>query len=286
MSFQEISKRTGITRSAVKKRVDRLVESDVIHQFVVRLSPAMTNMEYAFAILDFDSSPNEESLLHTLESSPSITQVSETFDGRFCVFGVYFSTDELSELTSLLWSLENLKEVTLYPKFMVDRGGKMKLTGVHMKILRCLMNDARMSIGDISARTGLTARRVTKAMKQMREYRAIEFTIRLTENIGDRGTEVVTKVDWDVSKALLDDVMEWLKNEFSENYIAGDPLATEPSILIEFTVDRVRDVETISAKLRKSDYITSVESMLLYPAHRFSDPRTMKLDQILNEAGF
>jgi DNA-binding Lrp family transcriptional regulator len=286
ISFQELSKKIGITRSAVKKRVDKLVEFNVVYKFVARLSSAMTNMEYALAVLDFKSPPNEENLQQVLSKSPSITQFSKTFDGRFCVFGVYFSSDELSELTTLLWSLSDLRDVNLYPKFIHNRGGEMKLTGVHMKILRCLMEDARMSITDISDRTGLTARRVTKSLNQMKESEAVHFTIRLTENVADRGTEVVTKVVWDVNKTTRDEVMQYLENEFRENYIAADPLATEPTIWISFTVNHVRGVDDLTKRLLQSEFITSVDSMILYPEIRFSDPRTRKLDQVLTDAGY
>jgi DNA-binding Lrp family transcriptional regulator len=286
LSYQELSKRVGITRSAVKKRIDRLVETNVIHEYVVRLSSEMTKMEYAFAILEFESPPDENEVLKALSRSQSITQVSKTFDKRFVVFAVYFSIDELSDLTTLIWSLEGLKDVKLYPKFMVDRGGTMELTGVHKKILRALMKNARMSIADIAKETGLTSRRVTKALGQMRDSGAVRFTIRLTENVGEKGTEVVTTVGWDAKQISLDKVMQWLQDEFHENYIAGDPLATEPIILVEFTVDHVRDVDTLSARLRKAEFITSVDSMLLFPSHRLSDPRARKLDEYLTEAGF
>ncbi|MHA2142532.1 MAG: winged helix-turn-helix transcriptional regulator [Candidatus Thorarchaeota archaeon] len=163
--------------------MDKLVDSKAIHSFVVRLSLEMTNMEYAFAIIEFDSPPDDTNLLDILRDSPSITQVSKTFDGRYTVFAVFFSTDELSDLTTLLWSLKDLNDVNLYPKFKSHRGGKIELIGVHMRILRCLLEDARMSIADIAECTRLTARRVTKAVNQMRESEAITFTIRLTENV-------------------------------------------------------------------------------------------------------
>ena len=286
ISFQELSNKVGITRSAVKKRVDKLVESNVVHKFVTRLSSAITEMEYVLAILDFKSPPDEENLQLVLSKSISITQVSKTFDGRFCVFGVYFSSDELSEFTTLLWSLNDLRDVELYPKFIHDKGGVMKLTSVHMKILRCLIEDARMSISDISEKTGLTARRVAKSLEQMKESEAVHFTIRLTENIADRGTEVVTKVVWDVNKTTREEVLLYLKNEFRENYIAADPLATEPTIWISFTLNHVRGVEDITTRLLQSEFITYVDSMILYPATRFADPRTRKLDQVLTDAGF
>ena len=286
ISYQELSKKVGITRSAVKKRVDKLVNTNVVHKYIVRLSSAMTNMEYILATLDFKSPPNETNLQHILSRNPSITQLSKSFNGRFCAFGVYFSDEELSEMTSLLWSLREIKEVKLYPKFMHNRGGTMKLTGVHMKILRCLLEDARMNISDISERTGLTARRVTKSLDQMRQSEAVIFTIRLTENIADTGAEVVTKVNWDTNSSTREIVMQWLEDEFRENYIAADPLATEPAIWISFTVNHIRDVEELTKRLLNSEFIIEVDSMILYPAVRFLDPRTRKLDQILTEAGY
>jgi DNA-binding Lrp family transcriptional regulator len=155
-----------------------------------------------------------------------------------------------------------------------------------MRILRTLLEDARMSIADIAKQTGLTSRRVSKALRQMQETSAARFTIRVTENVSDKSTEVVTAVGWDAQQKTLDEVIHWLETEFSENFIAADPLATEPTILVAFTVDHIRDVDTLTARLMESVFINSVESMILYPSHRFSDPRARKLDEILTAAGF
>jgi DNA-binding Lrp family transcriptional regulator len=243
-------------------------------------------MEYIFAILEFNPVPDEADLYSKLGNCPLITQVSKTLDDKYAVFGVYFSNDELSDLTSLLWGLNNLEDVTLYAKFLRDKGSTMELTRPHMKILRCLIDDARMSISSISKLTGLTPRRISNAMIEMRESGAVVFTIRLTENVTTKGTEVVTAVGWDVNKTSLENMMHWLEKEFRENYIAADSLATEPTILVEFTVKNIQEVDKISQNLLKSEFVTNVDSMLLYPSKRFSDPRVMKLDQILSEAGF
>ena len=286
MSYRDLSDRVGISRTAVKKRIDNMVESNIIHKFTVRLSQSMTGMEYLLAILEFDSPLDEASLFSSLEESPLITQVSKTFDERFAVFGVYFTNDDLSGLTTMFWGLKNIKDVKLFPKFLRDKGGKIELTRVHMMILRCLMEDARLSVSSISELTGLTPRKVTSAMTQMRKSRAVVFTIRLTENVTSKGTEVVTVVGWDVKKTSLDEMKHYLQNEFRENYIAADPLATEPTILVEFTVMNIQDIEKISQILQESGFVTSVESLLLYPTKRFSDPRVRKLDAILSEAGY
>ncbi|MHA2142531.1 MAG: hypothetical protein ACXADC_17855 [Candidatus Thorarchaeota archaeon] len=80
--------------------------------------------------------------------------------------------------------------------------------------------------------------------------------------------------------------MQWLRDDFSENYITADALATEPTVLISFTVEYVRDVDLITERLLNSGFITSVESMILYPSTRFSDHRAIKPDLLIAESGF
>ena len=283
MSLQELSDKTGITRTAVKKRLDKLVESGSIVSYTVRLSAEMAGTDFAIAIIEFDSEPKEDEILTKLGNFPSIVQVNKTFDSRFVIFGEYKGADGLSDYSSLLWSLPNVKNVDLYPKFVGDRGGSIDLTGIHMKILTYLIEDARMSISDISAKSGLTLKRVSKTIDQMLESRAFLFTIRWRENVPG-STEVFTKVRWNVDNVNRDDLLQWLQDEFEGKFHVAYISATEPILFFAFIVQHFTDVEPIIDEMKKSGYIQKVEPILLYPGHKFPWLRDTILEDMLSNA--
>lgn len=52
VSYQEMSRTLGMTANAVKKRVNKLIDSGTIHNFVVYLSLAMADVEVYLAIVN------------------------------------------------------------------------------------------------------------------------------------------------------------------------------------------------------------------------------------------
>ena len=285
MSLQELSDKVGITRSAIKKRLDKLVESGSIASFTIRLSAEMAGTDFSIAIIEFNSEPNENELLSRLGSMPSIVQVNKTFDNKFVLFGEYKGADGLSDYSSVLWSLPEVKSVELHPKIVVDRGGTLDLKSYHLKVLECLIENARMSISDISARSGLTPKRISKTIDQMHESRAFLFTIRWKENVPG-STEVFAKVRWNVDRVHRDNLLHWIEDEFKGKFHVAYISATEPILFFAFIVEHFTDVEPIIEEMKKSGYIQKVEPILLYSGRKFPWLRDTILKDMLSDAGF
>ena len=106
-SLQDLSDKLGITRTAVKKRIDRLVQTGAIAAFSVRLNLEQAGHDVAFAILSFQEAPDEAYLVEFLSDSPYISEISRTFDKRAVIIFEYPSSTELSRLTNSFRSYSN-----------------------------------------------------------------------------------------------------------------------------------------------------------------------------------
>ena len=286
LSLQDLSKITGISANAVKKRIDSLKASGAIDSFTLLLSPLMTDENSVIAILKFETDQREKTLLKILSSNPSVSKVSRLLDGRYIVFGVYFDSEELSSLTMHLRKLPGIRNVEMYSRFLHYWGGKIDLTNSHREILRCLIEDPRMPISDIAKETGLPSNAIKEIIDQMRESEAVLFTINMSDDVNEGSMEVLAKVQWNVGKTSNEHVLGWLQDKFASSHLGEYVSASEPTLFFNFSVKHVHEVDIVSQKTKESGLVTTMEPLILFPGTKFPDPRVRRVGQLLEETGF
>ncbi len=285
-NFQDLSKILGISSHSIKSRVDKLVETGIIERFVVYLSPLMTNEDSVIAILEFESEQHEKQLLSRISKNPSISKVSRLIDGRYIVFGIYFDAEELSSLTMQLRKLPGIRTVHLHSRFLHYWGGKTNLANSHREILRCLVINPRMTIIEISKKTGLPFNEIKMIIDKMRESETVLLTISTSGDLDGRDIEVLAKVQWNVGKTSKEQVLTWLQGKFLSSYLGEYVSATEPTLFFNFSVTHVQEVDVFMQKVIDSGLVTHVEPMIMYPRTTFSDPRHRRVIAMLEETGF
>jgi DNA-binding Lrp family transcriptional regulator len=282
-SLQDLSNKLGITRTAVKKRIDRLIETGALASFSVRLSHAQAGYDVAFAILKFSEPSTDEYLVEYLSDSEFIGEIARTFDNRALIIFDYPNSTELSRITNSFRKMESVTDVDIMTNLVVDKGGTIELTGIHKKVLRCLLRNARMSISDISKESGLTPRRISKIIHELIDSRAILFTISWVANTAGE-TTFVSKVHYDASKIeprdLLKTIYPKMEDSFNYAYISG----IEPFILLAFTVDHFSDADRIQKDIMETGFVTTIDSMVTYPGIKPKNPRVTALERLLEES--
>ena len=285
-SLQELARFTDISANEAKKRIESLEKSGIIENFIVVLSPLITNEESVIAILEFETELNEQMLVKILSHNQSVSMVSRLSDGRYIVHGIYFNPEELSTLTSYLRELPNIRNIEIFSRFLNYWGGKIDFTNSHMKILRCLQKDPRMPISEIAKESSLPSRHIKAIINQMRESEAVLFTIDTSDDVYEGNIEVLTKVQWNVGKTSREDVLGWLQEVFAQSYIGESVSASEPTLFFSLLVKHVQEVEIVRKKIKESGFASSVEPLILFPGTKFPDPRMRKLSELLLETGF
>jgi DNA-binding Lrp family transcriptional regulator len=283
MSLQDLSNKTGITRTAVKKRLDRLVDCGAISAFNIRFSMAMASSEMLIAILSFSESPSDNDLFEIYKDTENMIQLNKTFDGRFVIFAEYTSPEMLSSLTNSFWALDNIENVDIYTNFIIDRGGTIELTSIHKRVLRSLLKDARMSISNIAADSGLTPRRISKTLDELIESRAVLFTVRWKTNVAGE-TTVLSNIRYNPSKIDHREALKWFYMEFEDQFQYVYIPSTEPIILLSLNIGHFTDMDAINKRMMDSGFIESMDTMLIYPGRKFPQFRTILLERFIKES--
>jgi DNA-binding Lrp family transcriptional regulator len=285
-SLQDLSVLSGLSANEVKKRIENLQSSGIIREFLVILSPLMTEENSVIAILDFDIDPDEKHLIKKLGSNPSVHRVSRVHDGRYLVLGAYFNQEELKSLTLHLREHHGVRNVELYSRFLHYWGGKIELTNISREILKCLVRNPRMHISEIAKETGFHSSAIKESIDLMKNSEAVLFTLGIGDALNAGSIEVFAKVQWNVGTTNKEQLLDWLQSKFALLHLDDFVSATEPTLFFKFYVKNEREVEMIVQKIVESGLTVTVEPLILSPGTTFSDPRVRRVHQVLEETGF
>ncbi len=278
-SYQEMGRNLGMTANAVKKRVNRLVDSGTIHSFVVYLSLEMADVEIYLAIVKTHGMKSEEKVLDIAVEGPHVFSAGRLSDGSCIVFAEYEGSENESKLEHFLQETDESVEVEIH-KLLSPRGKRVDFKPLQLRVLRYLVEDPRLPATELAAKTGLTPRRVRHVIKQLLEGGGLNFVARLNLNAGP-GVIYYAQIIWDEEKATHSEVEYWLEKEFTGKYFDSHISATAPMMLSLFVVDHLRDAEPLSAKIIKGPLIKSVKTIFPFPTKKSVRLQRRKLEELL-----
>ncbi|MFW9845887.1 MAG: winged helix-turn-helix transcriptional regulator [Candidatus Thorarchaeota archaeon] len=284
-SYQTIASKIGLTANATKKRITRLLESGLIDRFMTTLAFPMIDAELVLAVVHTDGTEYPEDLIELIGKNPSVMQVSTVACGRgglYCVFGAAAGSEELLEFGSNLRSFESVLSVEVHV-LLFSRGKKIELTRTQKKVLKFLVNNPRMAISEIAESSGMTARRVRKAIDELQEGEGVHFAV--FWNLGKGGlTETFIRIEWDEKSSRSDEIVEWLRKEHPLEFWSPFVSATEPVVFARVIVDELEKAESIARAVRRVPFVKSVATLVFYSNKLFDWPGVVELRRMLGDA--
>jgi DNA-binding Lrp family transcriptional regulator len=278
-SYQEMGRNLGMTANAVKKRVNKLVESGTIHSFVAYLSLAMADVEAYLAIVNTEGLKSEEKVLNAIVEDPHVFSTGRLSDGTCIVFAEYKGSANEAQFEHFLQEIDDITGVEIH-KLRSPRGKKVHFKPLHLRVLRCLIEDPRMPATEVANRTGLTPRRVRSIITELVEGGGLNFVARLNLNAGP-GVIYYAQIIWNESKATHTEMEYWLDKEFAGQYFDSHISASAPMMLSLFVVNHLRDAELLSRKISQGPMIESVKTIFPFPTKKNVRLQRVKLEELL-----
>jgi DNA-binding Lrp family transcriptional regulator len=286
LSYQAIAENLGMTANAVRKRIERLLETGVIEEFSVVLKSAMMKSEYLIALILTDGSEDEAKFIELMGSNLHVIQVGQlvTHTGRaYLVQCEYIGAESLQNLGSFLRTLEPVTDVELHT-ILIQRGKTFEMKKLHLRILKYLLEDARMQVTEISERAGLTARRVSRAIQEMQESDALWFATRWNLSLGGN-TEFYLKINYNEGSER-EEIERWLRTSFPLEYWYSFFSVLQPVLFAKFVTAHFREAEEIARNVKLAPFTKSVDVWLSYPVIKFPRLGRRKLEEMISGAGF
>lgn len=281
-TFQEMAEKNNVSANAIKKRFHKLVSNGTIMSFFVELSFAMIDAELSMNLVTTDGTEGNE-FVEKIGNNPLVSYVGKLSGGIYNVFALYIGgASGLSELGSFLRSFPQVKDVEMHPLLYL-RGEKTDFSTTQLKVLKYLTEDPRMAVSEITKRSGLTSRMISKTIKELRNEGKVIFSIEWNPNVN--GNVFMLRIHWDESKSNFNEIMSFLQSKFPQEFLAPMISAVNPIIFATFVVDDLKRIQEITEESRKNPNITRLISYLGEPTKAFPDLKTIRLKEILNKAG-
>ena len=279
VSYQELSRKYGISANAIRRRILNLEESGVISGYSIALSPAMTDTDFLFSLLHTDGSRDEVEMVGEIGSSKHVLAAAAYTDGVYALVAEYNGPKELHEFGSFLRTMDSVENVELHT-FIHDWGSKMKLTKTHLRVLEPLLEDPRLPIVDVAQKSGLTARRVRRLIRELEDSDALRFTT-LLELGAAASLPYIVRILWDESTAPHSDITDWLLKEYSLHHWETYVSASEPVIFTLLLADDITELTETVRSIRRNKHITSVKVLIAGYHQFFSSYRHELLIQMI-----
>jgi len=287
ISYQSLSRKTGLSSTAVKNRVAALLDSGAISRFANSLSAAMINAEHFIALVITDGTEDIDEFVGKMGESSMVGHISllaSAGGGAYLLWGQYIGSAMLSELRAFLHKPPEVQDVELHT-ILWRVGKKVKLSNLHLRILAVLQKNPRALINDIAIDTNLAPKTVRRAIRELMEGGGIHFSARPDMAAG-KLVNFYVRLEWNEDETTLEDVVHWLQEKFPVELWDPTISATESVIFAEFVVEYLHEAEEIARHIRNRPFVKCTATLVSYSNQKFSYFAETMLEEMIRKAGY
>ncbi|MFX0136821.1 MAG: winged helix-turn-helix transcriptional regulator [Candidatus Hodarchaeota archaeon] len=261
MTYRELAELTDMALSTIHKRINKLIEDEVILGFIAR--PSMIALK---------------SLLVTIfgtSNAKSLNTVSKELGQNENVVSVAIASGKMMYISGFLRDISALRDHSAY----VSKTAEMSeptvgiidvpyttfpepLTSIDFKILKSLNKDSRKPVTDIADDIGLSTKTVKKRLDRMIENNLVEFSIEWSdraENNLTTGFHIHLKEGTDINS-----ISQYLFEKYNENTIACISFSNIPNFIIMFTWTRnTQESHEIQEKLQTEGFRDVIPHLII-----------------------
>ena len=248
-SDRQIGMKLGISGGAVRARIRKMEEREVIGEFFIKVEPSV----FGYGVLYFVvSGENIDEIFEQL------SLVGEPYFVVPCVGGISVCSIVVKENMKQKIELASklMKDVRVLSIFEAENlGFKSNLTKTDLEILEELIIDPRQKIENIAKSTNLSTKTITRCIEKLQENDEIQFTVIYdSRKIKDFIPHaILTWIEGDLKETL-----ENLNNTFSESYLQIPFIAKNQIVLFMYS-DNIFKMDELTQKVRTIKNVKSAD---------------------------
>ncbi len=176
VTFRELAELIGMSVSSTHKRINKLLDQDIIQRFTARPS-AIALKSLLVLIFGTSSAKSLEAISNELGQHECVENVAIVSGKMLYISGILRDISELQDFSSFVSNTAQISEPTVGIMNIPYITTPEPLTTIDYKILKTLNKDARKPVTDIADEVGLSAKTVKKRLDRMIENYLVEFSI-------------------------------------------------------------------------------------------------------------
>ncbi|HEY6536831.1 MAG TPA: winged helix-turn-helix transcriptional regulator [Candidatus Nitrosocosmicus sp.] len=277
-SYRTMSSIVRISTNAVKTRVKYLLDKGIIQKFNVVINPAIFGYEkQCFLIVrDLDKLIMKEEkvenyIFHRLNLLGDVLSCAVQLGGESAIFLVLlrpWSEDKIESMITLL------QPAIVEYRCAIMNPPSMNVSISDLKIMNCLLSDARMEIVNIAKKTSISNRTVTRRLERMQQNHVItDFRVmRNMSSMNLTGYIEFLLIVYVNNKSAHGEIVERMYREMQE-YLIYVPLNISGSevIIALFFCSNIPTVDSITRRVKSYDGLQDVKLFITTQVKHYED---------------
>ena len=258
--YRTIASTVGISANAVKTRVKKMTAKGIIQKFMVEVNPAIFGYEKQCFLVVWNSdkiiTKEKDYVFNQLNLLGDIFGYAKHLGGDtiFLLLVRPEAEEKIEFVTNLL------KPATIEYRFATINPPSMNVSISDLKIIKCLLSNARMEIADVANEASVSSRTATRRIEKMRQNQMIDFRIiRDMSSMNLTGyIEFLLMVV--VNKSAYREIVEKMYREMQE-YLMNIPLnisGSEAFVALFFCLN-IPTVDSIVTRVKSYGGVKEVE---------------------------
>lgn len=246
---RQIGSEIGISGVAVKSRIQKMIENNIIEKFALKIEPPVLG----FSVLYFVVTGKEID-----DIIQKIRFVGELFFVVPCVGGITVCSIVVKENPAEKMELAKnlLRDIRVLSIFEAKNPEiRSDLTKTDIGIIDILLQDPRLKIEEIAEKSGFSTKTVARSLEKLQNDEAIQFTsIYNPKKMGEFiPFAILVGVKGDIKKTLAK-----LDKTFSGSFLQKPFVHMNQIVLFMYT-DNIYKMDDLSAKVPHIEEIISVD---------------------------
>ena len=248
-SDRQIGKELGISGGAVRARIRKMENSQIIEKFTMKVEPPVLGYDVLYFVV---TGQNMEEILE------QVSLVGDPFFVVPCVGGITVCSivikDDLKEKIELAKQL--MKDVKVLSIFEAKNPGySTNLTKTDLEIIEKLIVDPRQKIETIAKNTNLSTKTITRCIEKLQENEGIQFTLIYdpTKIQGFIPHAILTWIEGDLKETLA-----VMNEKFSEFYMQIPFIAKNQIVLFMYS-NNIFKMDDLTQKVRNEKNVRTAD---------------------------
>ncbi|MHA2143659.1 MAG: winged helix-turn-helix domain-containing protein [Candidatus Thorarchaeota archaeon] len=234
-----------------------------------------------------DGTENSREFVSQIGSNPMITYMltlTSLEGGAYFFDGRCSGPNKVAELRTMLRGFDYVQQVELHMAFRPWKGRKIEFSKAHLKVIRCLRQDARMRIEEIAQKTGMASKSVRRILRELEPGNGLYYHCRVDYSAGGV-VDATLRIEWDDKMTSLEKMFDWIRREYDDDLWIVYISSTEPVMFACFMLDSILDFGHISNRIREEQFVKSTTPLIAIAADAFEGQGDVMLREMLDEAG-
>jgi DNA-binding Lrp family transcriptional regulator len=265
-SFMSIGSAVGMTSKSVKARVDTMLSTGVIEEFVVNVNPVVLGYGMFCMLIVREHTEHTDDILNRLNLLGDVSSHTKFLGG----ISAFFLAIKEGYEDKLKLLFDSLKAATVHVMFTSklplssstsDPHCKHELSETDLRIIKCLLSNPRMDLNDIGRSTSMSAKTVHRRLTRMRDNNVLKFFI-LCNPVYTLGYIQIVLIVNIVDKSFYNKIVERIYEELGESIICQHPVIAPDSVITVILFSQ--DIFTANGILKKVESYNGVKRVELF----------------------